>query len=315
VVTAIRVLRPGLLTTVQDLGRWGSQAIGVPVGGPMDVYAHRLANLLVANDASLATLEATLIGPELEFETDAVVAITGAVFEVQIDGVPAPHGASFRIRRGQHLRFGRRRLGARAYIGVAGGVDTPVIAGSRATNVTAAIGGHQGRALVGGDRLPVGQATAGAPVERRVAGAPATPGRTVLRILSGPQEDWFPAGALERLCRETYRISPRSNRMGYRLEGVSIPRVPDRESITEAVPMGAIQVPSAGEPILLMADRQTAGGYPKIATVISADLCLAGQLAPGDTVDFRVSTWQEALSALITRERQMLQVTERGALV
>jgi antagonist of KipI len=313
-VSGVVVLRPGLLTTVQDLGRWGGQALGMPVAGPMDAYSHRLANLLVANPPSLATLEATLIGPELVFEQAAVLAIAGAVFDVTIDDVAAPLGVPFRVREGQRLRFGRRRRGARAYVGVAGGFDTPPVAGSRATNVVARIGGLAGRALAAGDRIALGTPEAGEARDRRGVGLTFDEARTLLRVMPEPQEEWFAPSALEALWRGTFRVSPRSNRMGYRLEGVQIVRVPAREPISEPVPMGAIQVPAAGEPILLMADRQTAGGYPKIATVISADLPLAGQLAPGDLVGFRTCTRSEALSALLARERQILHFTEKGAL-
>jgi antagonist of KipI len=314
-VSGFLVVRPGLLTTVQDLGRWGRQAIGMPVAGPMDLYSHRLANLLVGNPPSHATLEITLTGPELLFEQATVLAITGGVFDVSLDDAAAPLGASFRVRVGQRLRFGRRRLGARAYLGMAGGVDTVPVAGSRATHVVSGIGGVDGRALKIGDRLAIGPASVGGEIPaRRGVGLDLPEGRTVLRVLPGPQEDWFAPAALEKLCHATLQVSPRSNRMGYRLEGVSVARRALREALSEPVPAGAIQVPDAGEPILLMADRQTVGGYPKIATVISADLPLAGQLAPGDRVALRTCTRHEALTALIARERQMLHITEKGRL-
>jgi antagonist of KipI len=305
-VSVVVVMRPGLLTTVQDEGRWGGQALGIPVAGAMDVYAHRLANHLVGNPNNCATLEITLIGPELLFEQPAVAAVTGAEFEVTLDGTPMPHGTTFRIEAGRRLRFGRRRLGARAYLAVGGGFDTPV--------VTAGFGGLEGRALRVGDRLPLDDAGHSADRQRRGEGLRRPDGRTVLRVMAGPQDDWFPAAVLDTLCRETFVVSPRSNRMGYRLEGPRLTPAVERAFISEPVPMGAIQVPPAGEPILLMADRQTAGGYPKVATVISADLWLAAQLAPGDPVAFRLCRREEAWSALVQRERQMLHVTDRGVL-
>lgn len=314
-MSGVTVVRPGLLTSVQDLGRWGAQALGVPVGGPMDVYAHRLGNTLVGNEAEAATLEVTLIGPELQIDREAIVAITGAVFDVFVDETPAPLGASFRVRAGARLRFGRRRVGARAYLAVAGGFAVPPVGGSRATNVAAAMGGYEGRALKAGDHLPVGEPGPSSSRERRSAGLPLPAGKAVLRVMPGPQEDQFPPGAIDALCREVYRVSPRSNRMGYRLEGPPIGILPDLpEPISEPVPMGAIQVPPAGDLILLMADRQTHGGYAKLATVISADLWLAGQLAPGDLISFRACTREAAWSALVQRERQLLHVVERGAL-
>ena len=313
-MSEVVVVRPGLLTTVQDLGRWGSQALGIPVAGPMDAYSHRLANLLVDNPPGLATLEVTLIGPELSFEQSTVLAVTGGEFDVTLNGAPVLLGRSVRVGAGQRLRFGRRRAGARAYLAVRGGFDALPVAGSRATNTVCAMGGHEGRALRVGDRLTVGPPPSGHARDRRVAGLAVPQGRTVLRVMAGPQEEWFTPTALEGVYRDTFRVSPRSNRMGYRLEGAPIAHLGEGEPVSEPVPMGAIQVPPAGEPILLMADRQTVGGYPKVATVISADLPLAGQLAPGDLLVFRACTRREALAALIARERQILHVADLGAL-
>ena len=304
---ALTIVRPGLLTTVQDLGRFGHQAAGVPVAGPMDVFSHRLANQLVANDASAATLEITLIGPEIEVDGETTVAITGAHFEVWCDDRQVPMATSISIRRGQRLRFGKRIQGARAYLGVAGGVQSPMILGSRATHLVCRMGGHEGRALVAGDRLSI---LAGEPpVQTRKAVGLVLPtgGRARVRVVPGPQADWFHADALRAVSGVSFRISPRSNRMGYRLEGPPLARLSRAELISEPVGMGAIQVPGAGEPILLMADRQTAGGYPKIGHVISADLPLAGQLAPGEFIEFVPCTRQEAVAALIARERQLLR--------
>lgn len=304
---ALLVIKPGLLTTVQDLGRFGHQAAGVPVAGPMDAFSHRLANQLVANDPDAATLEVTLIGPELEVGTDTTMAIAGAHFDVWCDDRPVPMATSFRITRGQRVRFGRRIHGARAYLGVAGGVQARPVLGSRATHLVSGMGGHHGRALVAGDRLSILPAMPADATRKAVGLALPTIGRARLRVMPGPQGDWFQAEALRAVSGVSFRISPRSNRMGYRLEGPPLARVRQHELISEPVCMGAIQVPGAGEPILLMADRQTAGGYPKIGHVISADLPLAGQLAPGDFIEFETCTRQEAVAALIARERQLLR--------
>jgi antagonist of KipI len=307
---AIRVVRPGLQTTVQDLGRWGHQAYGVPVAGPMDTFSHRLANLLVGNRATAATLEITLIGPELEFSNDAVIAICGADFDVTVAGRAVGLGVSTRILPGGRLQFGRRRAGARAYLAVAGGLQTPPVLGSRATHLVSAMGGIQGRALVAGDIIPVVTGP-GTDTARRASGITLpTGGRARLRLLAGPQADWFDASALTTLTTVSFRISPRSNRMGFRLEGPPLTRRRAGEPISEPLAFGALQVPSAGEPILLMADRQTAGGYPKIASVISADLPLAAQLAPGEFIEFVLCSRQEAASALIARERPLLRVSD-----
>ena len=309
---SIHVRRPGLLTTVQDLGRWGHQATGGPVAGPMDTFSHRLANLLVGNPSDAATLEITLLGPELEFEVAAMAAVCGADFDVAIDGQAMGVGVSMPVPAGARMHFGRRRAGARAYLAGAGGLLIAPVLGSRATHLVSSMGGVDGRALVAGDRLPI-RATPSPATTRRGSGVtlPAS-GRARLRLLPGPQADWFEPSALTLLTSVSFRVSPRSNRMGYRLEGPPLSRRRTHEPISEPLAFGALQVPAAGEPILLMADRQTAGGYPKIGNVIAADLPLAGQLAPGDFIEFSLCSRQEAAAALIARERPLLRVVESG---
>ncbi|HUU35133.1 MAG TPA: biotin-dependent carboxyltransferase family protein [Vicinamibacterales bacterium] len=302
------VLRPGLLTTVQDLGRWGSQALGVPVAGPMDTFAHRLANALVGNPAAAATLEVTLLGPELRAERALVVAVAGAAFELTVDGRPVGHQASFALAPGAVLRFGVRQGGSRAYLAVAGGIDTPPVLGSRSTHLVSGMGGLAGRALVSGDVLPVGTPTRGGPPRAgRPLTRPVPAARPALRVMLGPQDAWFSRQSVETLLHELYRVSTKSNRMGFRLEGPALAVVRPEEALSEPVPFGAIQVPAGGAPILLMADRQTAGGYPKIATVITADLPVAGQLGPGDVVTFTACIRAEARAALLARERELLR--------
>lgn len=310
---SLEIVKPGLLTSVQDLGRYGQQAVGVPVAGPMDTFSHRLANQLVGNDPAAATLEVTLIGPELVIDAETTVAIVGAVFDVTCDGRPVPMGASFVVQPGQRLKFGRILQGARAYLAIAGGVLTAEILGSRATHLVSRMGGLDGRALRIGDRLPVAARPAARPLRKAVGLTLPTGGRARLRVIPGPQDGWFQAEALKTMTAVSFRVSPRSNRMGYRLEGPALSRVREGELISEPVGMGAIQVPAAGEPILLMADRQTAGGYPKIGHVISADLPLAGQLAPGDFIEFILCSRQEAVTALIARERQLLRFADLKA--
>lgn len=305
---AIHVVRPGLQTTIQDSGRWGHQAFGVPVAGPMDAFSHRLANLLVGNAEDAATLEVTLLGPELEFDSDAVIAVCGAEFELTASGQPVATGATTRLTRGTRLVFGRRRAGARAYLAVAGGLQVPQVLGSRATHLVSSMGGLDGRALVAGDQLPFDPPSAEVALRRASGLTLPARGRVRLRVMHGPQADWFEPAALATLTGVSFRVSPRSNRMGFRLEGPPLPRRRREEPISEPLAFGALQVPGAGEPILLMADRQTAGGYPKIASVISADLPLAGQLAPGDFIEFTWCSRQEALAALIARERPLLRL-------
>lgn len=304
------VVKPGLLTTVQDRGRYGHQEAGVPVAGPMDTFSHRLANQLAGNDVDAATLEITLLGPELIVEADTTIAIAGAQFDVACDDRTVPLNASFPVRRGQRIKFGRIVQGARAYLAVAGGIQTDPVLGSRATHLVSQMGGFSGRALVSGDRVPI-LADAGVRPHRKSGGLTLpTNGRALLRVMAGPQAEWFQADALKTIAGVSFRISPQSNRMGYRLQGPPLVRLREGELISEPLGIGAIQVPLAGEPILLMADRQTAGGYPKIGYVISADLPLAGQLAPGDFIEFHLCSQPEAVAALIARERQLLRYAD-----
>ena len=307
----VTVLRPGLFTTVQDSGRWGHQASGVSVAGPLDEVAHRLANVAVGNDAGAATLEVTLLGPELRFDHAANVVLTGADLAATLDGSPVVLDAPFACGPGSILAFGARRRGARAYLGVDGGFVTPPVFGSRATHARSGIGGLKGRALAAGDRIELGDAD----MRRRPpardlsrtglssARLPAARGAGArLRIMSGPYEDEHSADVLEALQHTRFVVGAQSDRMGYRLTGPPIVVGPPDEGISTATVPGAIQLPPSGEPILLMADRQTAGGYPQVATVITADQPLAGQLAPGDWVEFERCSRGEAIAALIALE-------------
>lgn len=303
----LSIIRPGALTTVQDLGRWGAQSQGVPVAGPMDPVSHRIANVLVGNDARAATLEVTLIGPEIEFQDDRAVAVTGAEFDLSLDG-RAVGDACFVVRAGSRLRFGRRIRGSRAYVAVAGGLDVPQVLGSRATHLVSRMGGFEGRALAAGDRLPLGDRPA-----RRASGVgavnaivPIPEGHAQVRVVPGPQRDKFDDQALDVLQSATYTIANDSDRMGFRLSGPALRHTRSADIISDATPLGVLQVPASGQPLLLMADRQTTGGYPKIATVISADVGLAGQLGPGDAIAFSICSRQEAIAALISQERALM---------
>ena len=248
---ALHIVRPGLLTTVQDLGRYGHQASGVPVAGPMDTFSHRLANQLAGNAIDAATLEITLIGPDLIVEADTTIAIAGAQFEVTCDDRPVALGASFAVTRGQRLKFGRIVQGARAYLAVAGGIQTPPVLGSRATHLVSRMGGLNGRALQSGDRVPIGNSPQPRPQRKSAGLTLPSKGRALLRVMPGPQADWFQSDALRAIASVSFRISPQSNRMGYRLQGPPLVRAREDELISEPLGIGAIQVPAAGEPILL----------------------------------------------------------------
>lgn len=279
----LAVLRPGLLTTVQDRGRWGFQASGVPVAGPMDVRSHDAANAVVGNPVAAATLEVTISGPELRFESAATLAVAGADLGATIDGTPITPGQRHLASPGSVVAFGQRRRGARAYLAVNGGIDTPVVLGSRATHAGAGFG----RALAAGDRLPLGTPGATtAEVAVRLVDVPS--GGARVRVRRGPQTDEVPESVFEQLSTTRFIVGSQSNRMGYRLTGATVALGERRPMISDAAIMGGLQITPSGEAILLMADRQTTGGYPQIATVITADLPLAGQLGPGDWIEFEI---------------------------
>jgi antagonist of KipI len=301
----IEVIEPGALTTVQDLGRHGYQRYGVPVSGAMDSFALQVANLLVGNNENAAGLEATLAGPTLRFLADTVVAITGADLNPTIDGVTVPMWEAMPAGRGSVLSFRGARSGARASVAIAGGIDVPPVLGSRSTFLRSGFGGFEGRALRPGDRLPV-------PARQvRVDGRRMRP-RTIpiyshggtLRVILGPQHDAFSREAIRTFLSSRYEISHQSDRMGYRLEGPRVAQKIGADIISDGTPAGAVQITGDGLPILLLADRGTAGGYTKIATVISADLPRLAQMMPGDRVRFRVVPEAEAHAAL--REQQAI---------
>lgn len=300
-MSSLLVTKPGMLTTVQDLGRWGYQGVGVPVSGPMDLYSHRLANQLLGNDPAVAALEITLLGPELVAEGELTCAVTGADIAVTIDGRPAPANDPFTLPDGASLRWGARVGGTRMTLAVRGGFDVPATLGSRAMHLVSRMGPFGGRSLRAGDVLPVGAAPAG-PGSHRGVPLDLPQGGARLRILPSVHRDRFTDDAWGLLVRARFTVSPQSNRMGYRLEGPVLTHTAAADILSEAMPHGAIQVPSSGQPILLLAERATTGGYATIANVITADLPVAGQLAPGDWIEFDPVDRDEAIAALRRRE-------------
>lgn len=295
----IEVLKPGMLTTIQDLGRTGFQKFGVSVSGAMDFFSHRVANRLVENDQQAATLECTLMGPALRFLSGTMVAITGAALSPRLDGVDAAMWQSFEVRRGNVLSFGECRRGCRAYVAVAGGIDVPVVLGSRSTHTRTHLGGLEGRSLQRGDiisSLERGNNRCSTRFHSLFSERILT-SRT-LRFILGPNDDHFAAASIEDLQRETYRVSLDSDRMGIRFEGKGLTHCGGAEVVSDAVPFGTIQVPANGQPIVLAADRQTTGGYPKVGVVITADFPVLGQLRPGDEVRFQSISLEESLENL-----------------
>lgn len=292
---SVTVVRPGLLTTVQDLGRTGYAALGVPPSGAMDGLALRLANRLVGNPDHFAALELTIAGPELRFEADAWIAMTGARFDAELDDGAAPHGESFPVRRGEALQLGRSLEGARGYLAVSGGLDVPLVLGSRSTFVAGGFGGLDGRPLRAGDRLAFGPPTAERKRRRlRSDALPRYAAQTALRVVAGPEVEAFTAAARRSFFAASYRVSPRSDRMGLRLEGPRVEHVGGADRFPEGIAPGAIQVPADGAPIVLAVDRPTTGGYAQIGTVITADIWRLGQAKPGDRFRFVESEVEDA---------------------
>lgn len=297
----IAIVSPGLLTTVQDRGRWGYQAYGVPVAGAMDRYAYATANLLVGNVADAAVLEMTLVGATYRFAQSAWVAVAGADMQGTLDGKKIVHWSAFYVPGGSELAFGFAEQGCRTYLAVRGGIDVPPVLGSRSTYTRGRIGGFAGRALQGGDALQLlPEAGAGAVFPRSLPAAwiPDYSGTATIRVLLGPQEDCFSAAGIDTLFNGEYTISNEADRMGYRMEGAKIEHLGKADIVSDALCQGAIQVPAHGMPIVMMADRQTTGGYAKIGTVIGPDLARLAQAKAGDAVRFIRCTDEQAVAAL-----------------
>lgn len=290
----IKFLFPGALTTIQDLGRYGFQYLGISPSGAMDRLSVIQANTLVGNPLSEAVLEFTLVGPMLTFTESAVAAITGADMDARLNKVPIAPGSSFTVTRGDELVFGSARSGCRAYLAVRGGFDIPLVLGSRSTSLKYRLGGLDGRALRAGDELAFRQAgtTEGFVPSHSPSSLPS--GHVTARVISGPQEEYFTEKGKNIFYTATYKITPEADRMGYRLSGPSVESVGSVDIISDGVTFGSVQIPPSGMPIIMMADHQTTGGYAKIATVIQADLPLLAQLKPGDTVSFQKISVQEA---------------------
>lgn len=307
-MSTIKVMFPGLLTTIQDAGRFGYQQVGVCVTGVMDPYAHKVANILVGNpDKEEAVLEMTFMGPVLAFSDDALIAITGANLSPTLDGEPVSNWETIHVKAGSILRFGQIRSGARAYLAIAGGFDIPVVMGSKSTYTKAQIGGYQGRKLAPGDEIPYSSPKNSCPLYALPPECiPAYVQNNVLRVVLGPQEDYFTPEGIATFLNSDYTVSAEFDRMGYRLEGETIQHN-DKGSdiISDGMVMGAIQVPGSGKPIILMADRQTAGGYTKIATVISADLPTVGQSKAGDSFRFEQVSIEQAQHIYVETERKL----------
>ncbi len=299
----------GLLSTVQDLGRAGQQRTGLTPGGAMDPFAASVANLLLGNPRRAAVLEITLLGPTLRFLAPTRIAVCGGDLSAVLDGEALPLWKTAAVQGGQRLSFGRRRAGARAYLAVSGGFAISEVAGSRATFLRGTLGGLEGRALRPGDILSCdilpGVLTPPLAGERglRLSDQPAYDLPATLRVLPGPHLLHFTECGQAAFFEAAYTVSPQSDRQGYRLDSPAVRSTMQSDLLSEPMPLGGVQIPPDGQPILLMADRQTTGGYPLLAVVISADIPRAAQLAPGDAVRFVPVSLADAAAAAIGAER------------
>ena len=304
---SIEVLHPGLLTTVQDLGRTGYQRFGVSVSGAVDPRSAAVANILAGNPDGEAVLECTVLGPQLRFDAPAVIAVTGADLGPTLDGVPVENYRALRVQAGQTLRFTGLKCGCRAYLAVSGGLDVPEVMGSRSTYMKAKIGGWHGRKLEKGDVLPLrAPGTEPKALENRAL-APEFRGRSeyTLRVVMGPQDDAFTPGGVSAFLSGVYTVTPEFDRMGCRMEGPEIEHNGSADILSDGIAFGAVQVPDSGQPIVMLADRQTTGGYTKIANVISADFRLLGQLKSGDRVRFEKVSLAAAQEALLAQRASL----------
>lgn len=317
--STIRVTAPGLLTTVQDLGRRGFQKYGVPVCGALDAVSMRIANILVGNPETLAGLEITFAAPELVFSRDAAIALVGADFAPVVDGVEARAWESVRVPAGAAVSFRAPADGLRAWLAVDGGIDVPTVMGSRSTDLKGGFGGHEGRALMDGDILPLGhpphpRPTAPARLPSEISRQPTYGQSFEIRVVLGPQNDRFTDAGVSAFLQSEYAVSPDADRTGYRLDGPAIEHAGGAGIISDGTTLGSVQVPGAGTPIILLADRGTTGGYAKIATVISPDIGLLAQAMPGAKIRFRAVSESEAREALLEQEAMMREIKSRVGL-
>jgi len=301
-----RVLKSGLFTTVQDMGRCGYLKYGVPVSGAMDTFSFVAANILVENNSNGAGLETTLIGPELEALTRTQIAITGGACSPKINGQIVSMWQLLTVREGDVVSFGKMEAGCRAYVALRGGLDVPLVLGSRSTYVRGGFGGFGGRALKAGDvieSLAVSPVTTEwlLPQELR----PLLSGNLAVHVVLGPQADMFTNKAMDAFLSASYKVTVESDRMGYRLEGPSIEHRGKAEIVSDALLPGSVQIPRSGKPIVIMRDAQTTGGYPKIAVVVSCDVSLLGQAKPTDMVEFSKLTLKQAHEKTAEHSRRL----------
>lgn len=309
-MTSILIKNPGMLSTIQDLGRFGYQNVGMSVAGAMDNFSLRCANILVGNDEGEAVIEFTLLGGEIEFDCEETVAITGADMNPSLNGLHIQMWESFKVKAGDVIKLSAAKTGLRTYLALGRTLDVPVIMKSKSTFLRGQIGGFEGRKLMPGDKIPLGEEL----VEKKRFKLPEKYipkylNEQEIRLVFGPQDDYFTEEGKETLISSEYKVSSDSDRMGYRLEGKPIDHnEKGADIISDGILFGSIQVPASGQPILMMADRQTTGGYTKIATVITPDLPKLAQMGPGSIIKFSSLSVEEAQKSYIEYEEIFKQI-------
>lgn len=303
----IKIRKPGLLTLIQDHGRYGYQQFGVPVSGVMDSFSSRVANILVDNNENEAVLETTIMGPEIEFLNNSIIALTGGDLNAVLNGKHVPMWENLLIEKGDILSFGGIKNGCRSYIAFSGGIQVEKVMGSRSTYVKAKIGGLYGESLKKGDIFKIGDLSDSPNLNKYKKlsdeHVPRYSNKLEIRVVLGPQDDYFTQSGLDKFLSNEYKVTNECDRMGYRLEGEAIEHINGGDIISDGINFGAIQIPSHGQPIIMMSDRQTAGGYTKIANVISVDLPKVAQAKPGDFIKFKKISIYEAQKILKEMEK------------
>lgn len=293
---SIKVISPGMLTTVQDSGRFGFQKFGFSPNGVMDLQSYHIANALVENFSDEAVLEMTMLGGKFYFTDPAIIAVTGADMAAEIDGAPIEMYKNIYVNRESTLTFKTAKSGVRTYLAVAGGFNINEKMGSRSTNIKCKVGGFNGRKLAAGDVLELRRYASEFPhmQQHSVVQQTFSSDTVTLRVVLGPQEDYFTEKGINTFLNSEYMVTANSDRMGYKLEGEKIEALDKSDIISDGIAPGSVQVPSSGQPIIMLADRQTTGGYAKIATVISSDLSMLVQAKPGDKIHFAVISRKQA---------------------
>jgi len=308
----ITILQQGHFTTIQDEGRWGYQAYGMPTAGAMDRYAYQVANLLAGNKANAAVIEMTGVGAAFKFDEEQLVAVCGADMQGTLNGMPISNWSSFLVPKRGEIRFDAAITGYRTYLAVHGGIEVPLVLGSRSTYTRAKIGGYEGRALRQGDVLYVGQDSAfkAHPQNLRVQYIPQYTAEINLRVILGPQDNMFSQETITTFFEGAYVVTNQSDRIGYWLKGPKIMHLDKADIVSDAMCLGAIQIPSNGMPFIMTADHQTTGGFAKIGSVIWADMPKLVQARPGDTVRFTRVSEQVAVEALRTGKEYLSTIRE-----